>query len=104
MLSLKDGHNYATSIENALNPVIFKETLESLVDNEAYKITVDINGAFNTDFLRTLKISDVENFFNDNNGENKILFAKQYVKILSSKEDESLYMPEWVKEIKKEFC
>ena len=81
---------------------IFEKTLENLTKNEKYKINVDVNQIRNTDFYKSLKNPELDDYFKDNNGENKINFAKEYVKTLQDNFSED-YIPSWIKAIKKEF-
>lgn len=102
LIELSSNETYATTIENVLNPVIFKDTLDSMTNDEKYKINVDVTKISNTDFYKNLRNPDLDEFFKINDGENKIKFAKKYIEILKNNYSDD-YIPSWIKEIKNEY-
>lgn len=106
LLTLTHSDTHKTDIEQALNPTIFTITLKTMQSSEHLKdITAsNING--NTDFIKNFKNLQLEDFFNENDGENKILFAEKYIEASTNYEedhDDVDVIPGWVKEIKKFF-
>ena len=94
-----------TEIEHSLDSDIFKEALKRFENNYEDKIS-SITSVVNLPFLEKtvstldLRISEQENltyFFDDNKGENKVLFAKEYVNIISEKNYK--HSLKWIKEI-----
>ena len=101
--------NPPTEIEDCLDPVIFYHTLQEF--SEQYETIADLflkknlelEEKYSGDFFDlTKKEKDsIKDFFDDNEGFNKILFAKKYVELAEKpylKEQKTL---EWVEEIKK---
>ena len=65
------------------------------------KINIE-NPSGNTDFVYNLNCKDLHDFFNENNGENKIIFAKNYVELMQ--ENFRLeHIPSWINDIKNFF-
>ena len=52
---------------------------------------------------RYFKNLELEDFFKENNGENKILFAKKYIEIMEKQENIEELTPQWISKIKKYF-
>ncbi len=106
LITLKNCYNYATSIENALNPQIFAITMHNLTTDEKYQINekIDLEKLSNTDFHESLKNFDLKTFFKENQGENKIRFADEYVKTLKNTTNQEKYIPDWIKKIKDFFA
>ena len=101
VVEFKYGIINATSIENALNPMCFKETLNKIKFEYMDKINIE-NQSGNTDFVYNLDCKDLHDFFKKNNGENKIIFAKNYVELMQENfrlED----IPSWINDIKNFF-
>ena len=46
---------------------------------------------------------DIEEYFQENNGNNKIIFANKYVELMFEEENSEDYIPSWIKEIKSFF-
>lgn len=103
LLTLDHNDTSETDIERALNPNLFKKSLEELSDNPVYQIANIENESGNSDFYKNFRNFDLENYFKEDEGYNKILFAKKYVEI--SKEEDVLgkLIPDWINEIKKYF-
>lgn len=99
LLTLDHSDTSATDIEGSLNPNLFKLTINELSDNKLYKIDKIVNENGNSDFIKNFRNIDLENYFKENNGENKIAFAKKYVEISMSDKNNN-FTPEWIKEIK----
>lgn len=102
LIELSNNDTYPTDIEQALNPVIFQRTIAKLADNEKYKINSIENQKGNSDFIRNFKNIEVENFFKECKGDNKIEFAKKYIDIHIS-ENKADLLPKWVNEVKDYF-
>ena len=100
LLTLDNKITIATDIEQSLNPDIFKDTLEDLNDNQDYFITETVNDDGNTDFRENFRSLNLENYFKDNNGENKVKFALKYVEHSTLNYFDDAF-PNWVIEIKK---
>ena len=99
---LNNMHHVKTEIENVLNPIIFKEVMQKLTNEQKYKINdeLDLQKTHKTDFSASFNNYYINEFFAENDGENKIKFARKYIEILKSKTDIDDYIPNWVKEIK----
>ncbi|MBL4654142.1 MAG: AAA family ATPase, partial [Flavobacteriales bacterium] len=101
LLSLQHSDTNHTDIEQSLNPSIFQEVVQSITTNEKYHVLHIQNENGNTDFINNLRNFDIKDFFSENEGRNKILFAKKYVEILSGSSD--MPPPSWITEIKEFF-
>ena len=103
LLTLDNNDTSETDIERSLNPVLFKKTLEDLSENPLYKIDSVKEESGNSDFIKNFRNIDLEDYFKEDEGANKIAFAKKYVE--TSKKDDALdeLVPDWVNEIKKHF-
>jgi len=102
LLTLDNKITNSTDIEQSLNPLVFRETLKLLTNDESYEIEEVLNENGNSDFRENFRSFNLEIFFKINNGENKILFANKYIEI-SEKYDFEKVTPTWVKEVKKFF-
>ena len=103
LLTLDHNDTSETDIERGLNPVLFKTTIEALTDNLDYHIQITVNESGNSDFIRNFRNVDLENYFKEDEGNNKILFAKKYVKICERDDPTKDMIPNWVTEIKDYF-
>lgn len=103
LLQLDNSDNSICDIEQSLNPIIFKETIESLDVDTKYKITTIVRENGNTHFTENLRNLDIRDYFKEAEGSNKIIFAKQYIEIIKTKEDINIYIPEWINTIKEYF-
>ena len=101
LVPLNNGNTTPTDIEQSLNPIIFKETLEILDLEEKFKIKSIINPQGNTSFTKNFRSLDLEDYFKQDQGINKIIFAKKYIEILSLKPNPNNYIPSWINKIKK---
>lgn len=103
LLTLSNGDNSSCDIEQSLNPVIFQKTINELDVEEKYKIKKieRING--NSHFTKNFKNLEIENFFKENKGENKAVFAQKYVKVMNTEEKPNDFLPNWINEIKNYF-
>lgn len=103
LLQLDNADNSICDIEQSLNPIIFKKTVEQLDVDEKYKITYISNDNGNTHFTENFRNLDIKDYFKENEGSNKILFAKKYIEIMLTEDEATPYTPEWVQEIKEYF-
>lgn len=100
--------NPPTEIEDCLDPIIFYHTLQEFIDkyNQIFQLflikTLDINEKYSGDFFDlTKKEKDIiKDFFDDNEGFNKILFAKKYVELLEKPFFKERNKLEWIEEVK----
>lgn len=104
LLTLEHSDTSATDIERSLHPIIFQKTIDALSENPSYKINSVVNLNGNSDFIKNFRNVDVEDYFKENNGDNKILFAKKYIEISNSDENHRLMIPSWIDEIKSFFA
>ncbi|GMA81703.1 AAA family ATPase [Shewanella glacialipiscicola] len=100
LLTLDNNDTSETDIERALNPILFKTTIEALTDNPEYQIDSTVNESGNSDFIRNFRNVDLENYFKEDEGNNKILFAKEYIKICERDDPTKDMIPNWVTDIK----
>lgn len=94
-----------TDIEDALNGKLFGAVVRELKNsNEVLNvITSDDLPDEPSYFAIDLKPSDylkLKGFFDDNRGENKVIFAKKYVELMSTSK---FSVPSWIVEIKNYF-
>lgn len=104
LLQLDHPDNSVCDVEQSLNPIIFKETLEQLNIDDKYKISTIIKQNGNTHFTENLRNLDIKDYFRENEGLNKVLFAKHYIEIMRTESKAEFYIPEWINEIKEYFC
>ena len=71
--------------------------------DDKYKIMNIENESGNSDFIKNFKNLDIENYFKENDGNNKIVFAQKYVEMMLLKPDAQQFIPSWIYEIKKYF-
>lgn len=101
--------NPPTEIEDCLNPIIFYHTLQEfsnnyeLVSDLFLKKELQIEEKYSADFFDvTKKEKDViKSFFDDNEGFNKILFAKKYIELAQKPFFKELTKLDWIEDIKK---
>ncbi|MGQ4002027.1 AAA family ATPase [Francisellaceae bacterium CB299] len=103
LLQLKCLDNSVCDIEQSLHPLVFKEVMKDLEVNSSYEINSIENEKGNTHFTKNLRNLDIEKFFKENNGENKIIFAEKYIDIMSQKDAPNQYIPKWIDEIRDYF-
>ena len=103
LISLASIQTGLTDIEQSLNPIIFQETMQALAVNEDFKIEKIINENGNTDFIKNFENYKIQDYFKENKGENKLIFARKYIEILKEKENQELFVMPWIKEIKNWF-
>jgi hypothetical protein len=70
---------------------------------ESYQIKTIRDDGGNTDFIENFKNLELRDYFKEEEGKNKIIFAKKYVEVMEREEDPTKYTPSWIKEIKKFF-
>jgi len=100
-----------TEIEDCLVPNIYIEALRQLsIDNQGVQTLIDQNPIIDNSFsshncmdLRPSDLKKVSLFFDENNGENKVLFAKKYIEILDGIDEDDRQELPWVIEIKEIF-
>ncbi|MBK2259561.1 AAA family ATPase [Francisella philomiragia] len=100
LLALNHSDNSICEIEQSLHPIIFREVMSELDVNDEYKVKSieDENG--NTHFIKNFRNLDIHKFFEENSGENKVIFAEKYVDIMSQKDAPNQYIPKWINEIR----
>lgn len=100
-----------TEIEDCLDPLIYIDTLLSFAPhnpelNKIFEENDIVSEAKNSSEALDLKKSDIKlikDFFDGNNGYNKILFARKYVELRRSEKFASLPDLRWISELKKRF-
>ncbi|WP_196140647.1 AAA family ATPase [Aliikangiella sp. G2MR2-5] len=100
LLKLLDNDTYPTDIEQSLNPLIFQKTIAELSTEAKYQITNIEDEKGNSDFIKNFKNLEIENYFKEANGDNKIEFAKKYIDIVEKEENNEQFTPKWVEEIR----
>lgn len=103
LLTLDNNDTSETDIERALNPTLFKKSLEELSDNLNYQIANIVNESGNSDFYKNFRNFDLENYFKEDEGGNKIIFAKKYVEVCKRDDPTDDLIPDWVSSIKEYF-
>ena len=101
LLTLDHKDTSETDIERVLNPVLFQKTIADITDKKEYLITNISTPSGNSDFIKNFRNVDLENFFKENDGENKILFSKKYVEFAHLDDPEGALEPKWIEEIRK---
>ena len=100
LLKLSDNDTYPTDIEQALNPEIFQQTISELSSSSDYQVGSIQNKDGNSDFIKNFKNLDLENFFKENSGDNKVVFAKKYIELSQSSTENESKIPIWINEVK----
>lgn len=103
LLQLSHSDNSVCDIEQSLNPIIFKETVENLKLDQKYQINEIKNETGNTHFTENFRNLDIKDYFKENDGSNKIIFANKYIELIKSKENIKHYTPDWIQIIKQYF-
>lgn len=62
-----------------------------------------VNKSGNTSFHRNFKNLEVENYFKENSGDNKVTFAEKYIALMIEAENADMHIPSWVNTIKQFF-
>ena len=100
LLNIDHSDSCTTDIEQSLNPVVFKACIE-LLSNFYKENQIEIsNNTGNTSFIRNFNNYKLEEYFNQNEGENKILFSKEYVNLMENDFNDTQYIPNWIEEIR----
>lgn len=103
LLGLSDNCTRPAELEQSLNPVIFQETIDLLIDkydiDVKYKIGAIQNPVGNSCFISNFRNYDLKDFFAEEEGKYKEIFAKEYIDLLKQKENAEKYTPLWVKQI-----
>ena len=92
-----------TEIENSLNSEIFKKTIELMKTEDKYKISTTVKKNGNSDFIKNFKNLELGDFFEVNNGENKVKFSEKYTTVMKEENKPSSFTPTWITEIKNFF-
>ncbi|MUK42746.1 AAA family ATPase [Aliivibrio fischeri] len=100
LLTLDHSDTSTTDIEKSLHPVLFNLALNELTKNEQYQINKIVNESGNSDFIKNFKNLDLDDFFKENNGENKVIFANKYVELANMDEHSEHQEPSWITEVK----
>ena len=100
LIELSNNDTYPTDIEQALNPEIFQQTISELSSSSDYQVGSIQNKDGNSDFIKNFKNLDLENFFKENNGDNKVAFAKNYIEFSQSSTEDENKIPDWIYEVK----
>ncbi|WP_333795592.1 TOPRIM nucleotidyl transferase/hydrolase domain-containing protein [Rheinheimera sp.] len=79
LVNLNHGEMYLTDVERSLNPLVFRETINELAQDDEFKVTSIENESGNSDFIHNFRNTYIQDFFKINEGANKIIFAKKYV-------------------------
>jgi predicted ATP-dependent endonuclease of OLD family len=103
LIPLSHSDTCHTDVEQALDPCIFQKTMGEVTSETKYHISTieDITG--NSSFHKNFKNLDVENYFKENSGDNKIIFAEKYIALMKEAEDANEHIPSWIKTIKQFF-
>lgn len=97
-----------TEIEDCLNPFLFWQTLLDFspkyieIQTLLNKKTVIENERYSANFIDLTRNEKklIKDFFDDNEGYNKILFAKKYVELANKPFFKNILQLEWISEIK----
>lgn len=100
LLNLNNSDTSTTDIEQSLNPKIFIKTIKELDNDSRFDKLAYLSEEGNTNFIKNFKNLDLEEYFKENDGENKIAFAKEYIHFLSKEKEPEKLIPSWIKEIK----
>ncbi|PTP43954.1 ATP-dependent nuclease [Vibrio splendidus] len=103
LLTLDHNDTCETDIERALNPILFKKAISELSDNTNYQVEVINDPVGNSDFIKNFRNLDIENYFKEEEGSNKVLFAKKYVEVCKRDDPNNDMAPSWISEIKRFF-
>lgn len=101
--------NPPTEIEDCLNPSVFFQTLQEFIEDYPDLRSLYEKKEFQSEekysanfFDLTLKEKQmIKYFFDDNEGYNKILFAKKYVELITNPDSQENIELEWINEIKR---
>ena len=100
LIDVEGRNRGVASIENALDPEIFVETMESMNSD----LTLKIRDKQGNTTGKNLSSYELEDFFNENSGKNKVSFAKKYIEIFKNKNSSNYGTSKWVEEIKSFFA
>lgn len=101
LLQINDKIHFQTDIEQCLNAEIFAETYQALGLEFEYGVLNIKHTNGNTNFIKNLNNTKIDEYFKVNDGKNKVTFAEKYIEILSGKEKPKLYIGSWVDIIRK---
>jgi predicted ATP-dependent endonuclease of OLD family len=103
LIKLSDSDTCHTDIEQALNPLFFKNTMSAVTSEAKYQISTIEDRLGNSSFHKNFKNLELENYFKENSGDNKVLFAEKYIAMMEDAEDADEYIPNWIHNIKQFF-
>ena len=103
LLRLSDSDTYATDIEQSLHPEIFQKAILATSDNTDYHVNEIIEPSGNSDFIKNFRNLELENYFKENSGDNKVIFAHKYIELLNEEADFEKFLPPWIGLIKEFF-
>lgn len=79
LVNLNNGEMYLTDVERSLNPLVFREAINELAQDDKFKVISIENESGNSDFINNFRNTYIQDFFKINEGANKIIFAEKYV-------------------------
>lgn len=98
----KEEKQDAINIEQSLNPMIFKKTMESLNPEQRILIEEDkIHDKEGNTTAENLKNFDITNYFETE--DIKISFSQKYIEVMKTDIESDKLIPTWIKEIKEFF-
>ena len=103
LLSLNHSDASATDIEQSLNPIIFLKTIKELDNDDKFLDLVYLKETGNSDFIKNFRNLYLEDYFKEDYGKNKILFAKEYIHFMSKEIHQKKFIPSWINKIKEYF-
>jgi predicted ATP-dependent endonuclease of OLD family len=103
LIKLSDPDTCHTDIEQALDPDVFKKVMSELTSEPKYQINTIEDEHGNSSFIKNFKNLDIEHYFKENGGDNKVIFAEKYISLMKEFEDTPDYIPSWVNTIKQFF-
>lgn len=98
----KEEKQDAINIEQSLNPMIFKKTMESLNPEQKFLIEEDkIQDKEGNTTAENLKNFDIADYFKTE--DIKISFSQKYIEVMKTDMESDKLIPTWIKEIKEFF-
>ncbi|UOQ72878.1 hypothetical protein [Hymenobacter cellulosilyticus] len=100
-----------TEIEDCLNPRIYYETLKHFTDKDTDIEKILNDNEYNQDAKNSSEVFDlkdsekklIKGFFDKEQGENKVTFAKKYIEISKTEKFKNEEDPKWILEMKSAF-
>ena len=103
LVGINGGNTTKTGIEQCLNPEIFEETYKELDLQKRYGEIKIEDKKGNTNFVKNLNNTKLDEFFKNGNEQDKLTFCKKYIEIFESKGNKTEFVPKWVNEIERFF-